>query len=170
MKVKFISIARRIIQVITAVLINSAPDYFNTGKIYKGPQKQFCVPFLNCQNCPTARTSCPIHFIQNVLTRHKNEGVNISVYGFILVGAIIMMVGRAPCAWLCPFGLFQDLLARINRKKFSLPRWAYKIRYFVLGFLVIGLPFLTGFHWYSKICPSGTLTSKAPWIIVHPPF
>ncbi|MFP4498469.1 MAG: 4Fe-4S binding protein, partial [Vulcanimicrobiota bacterium] len=77
---------------------------------------------------------------------------------------------RAPCAWLCPFGLFQDLLAKIKGKKINIPRQANYLRFAVLLIFVFILPYFLGANWFSKICPAGSLTAAIPWFFIQPPF
>jgi polyferredoxin len=83
---------------------------FFTGRLYKGPLKGACVPFLNCHGCPTATFGCPIGTIEHymVIRRFPYEIVG-------QLGLLGLLVGRMACGWLCPFGLLQDLLFMVTK-------------------------------------------------------
>lgn len=88
------------------------------------------VPVLACYY-PNGRTvTCPIWQLQAYIfpfwnyqrgyqVLYSNSGLEMIgiVIGMIIVAAIIL--GRFFCGWLCPFGLYQDVLTRI-RKAFRL--------------------------------------------------
>ena len=101
---------RLIVQACFAALTNGYVRGFLEGKIYSGPLKQLCVPGLNCYSCPGALGACPIGALQAVLGS-RGRKFSFYVLGFLLaVGAVC---GRFVCGWLCPFGLFQELLHKI---------------------------------------------------------
>ena len=148
---------------------------FVSGKIYQGESKQICLPGLNCYSCPGALGSCPIGALQ-AISNDKNFSVSFYAIGFLmLVGALM---GRFACGWLCPFGLFQDLLFKIPgfRKVKSIPgdRYLKNIKYAVLIIFVFTLPiaimneFGLGDPWFCKyICPSGTLMAGFPLLLTN---
>ena len=84
------------------------------------------VPILACYY-PNGRTvTCPIWQLQAYIFPFWNQPVGYqvlystsglekigTVLGMIIVGAIIL--GRFFCGWLCPFGLYQDVLTRIRK-------------------------------------------------------
>ncbi|MFC1462007.1 4Fe-4S binding protein [Verrucomicrobiota bacterium] len=154
---------RRSTQVFGLVLSNVYISVFVRGQIYKGPFKSVCVPFLYCHACPTATFSCPIGAVQHFMAIHK--------FPFFIVGHFALLgllVGRTACGWLCPFGLLQDLLYRLETRKIRIPR-AFSIGpYVVLLLLVLMLPFVTSEHWFSKLCPVGTLVAGIPWVAWNP--
>lgn len=87
--------------------------------------------------------------------------------------------GRFVCGWLCPFGLFQDLLHKIPlmKKKKNMPGHVYLkyVKYVVLLLFVILLPMTVvgitgvGEPWFCKyICPSGTLMGGIPLVALNP--
>ena len=101
---------RHRIQFLWALITNSYLAGFLQGKIYTGKLKNLCVPGLNCYSCPGALGSCPIGALQAVIGS-RNYQWAFYVSGFLIfVGAL---VGRFVCGFLCPFGLFQDLLHKI---------------------------------------------------------
>ena len=159
-------------QIIYTILTNGYLYGFVMGKIYKGPLKYACVPGLNCYSCPGAIGSCPLGALQNALAQRKLE-VPFAVLGvFFLFGSIF---GRFVCGWLCPFGLFQDLLHKIpwqgKRKKLPFHRVLKYGKYVMLfGLAIIGSAVLFGGFvkvpvFCKFICPSGTLMGAFPLML-----
>lgn len=160
---------RLIGQVSFFFLTNANLKGFVTGKIYKGDFKKICVPGLNCYSCPGAIGSCPIGALQAVMGSMR---YSISLYITGLLTLFGIALGRFICGWLCPFGLLQDLLSKMKKKKKRLPQYLYHLRYFILIVFVIGMPlFITnqvgmGDPTFCKyICPSGTLFGAVPLLI-----
>jgi ferredoxin-type protein NapH len=154
---------RKATQLFALLWANSFFGAFFTRKIYKGPLKSTCVPFLNCHACPTATFSCPIGTWQHYMATHQFPFFVIGQLG--LIG---MLVGRMVCGWLCPFGFVQDALSSSTRQPLQVPRaWTY-LRYLVLALLVIAIPWITTEHWFSKLCPVGTLVAALPWVLWNP--
>jgi ferredoxin-type protein NapH len=146
-----------------AILSNSYLTVAKTKQIYAGPLKQGCVPFLNCHACPTAYMACPVGMLQHFTGVLQ---VPLSLIGFL--GAVGMVFGRAACGWLCPFGWIQDTLFKIRTRKFRLPPFLRYGKYLSLVVLAILLPALTEVHWFSRICPWGTLMAGIPWLLWNP--
>jgi len=161
LRIKFI---QRIIQAISAFVINSAPDFFRTKVVYGGPEKNLCLPVLNCHACPTARTTCPLGAIQTSLAYRQPGHIWFPLYPLGVLSLTSLLVGRAPCAWLCPFGFFQDLLSLITGKKITIPQKLNYLRYLVLIILVFILPYALHGQWFTKFCPMGTLEGTIPWL------
>lgn len=155
-----------------AALTNGYAAGFLKGRIYQGDTKVLCVPGLNCYSCPGALGSCPIGSLQAVLA-DRNYQISFYVLGFLMIfGALF---GRLVCGFLCPFGLFQDLLYRIRirglKKIKNLPghKWLRWMKYLVLAVFVILLPLFAvnvvgiGSPWFCKyLCPSGTAFAGLP--------
>jgi len=160
---------RLFFQIIYTIITNGYVYGYLNGKIYKGSLKYACVPGLNCYSCPGATFSCPLGALQNALNQ-RNFEVPFAVLGFFFVFGSIF--GRFVCGWLCPFGLFQDLLHKIPifKKKKQLPYHSILKygKYVVLfGVVIIGSAFL--FSGFAKVpafckylCPSGTLMGAIP--------
>ncbi|HMK95236.1 MAG TPA: 4Fe-4S binding protein [Candidatus Limnocylindrales bacterium] len=86
----------------------------------------FSVPVLACYY-PNGRTvTCPIWQLQAYIFPFWNypRGYNVfySTSGLEKIGVVISMLvvaaivlGRFFCGWLCPFGLYQDVLTRIRK-------------------------------------------------------
>ena len=149
------------IQAVATLLQNANFKGFFTGKIYQGPVKTVCVPGLNCYSCPGAVGSCPIGSLQNALSGYKFK-LPYYVMGLLIFFGVLL--GRAVCGFLCPFGFFQELLhkipfpKKIRRFRADKPlRW---LKSGVLLVMVIILPLsvrLTPFF-CKYLCPSGTLS------------
>lgn len=153
---------RRLIQLAATILTNPFAANFLSGRLYRGELKNFCAPGLNCWSCPAAAFSCPIGALQT-----------ISLYAAGVTLIIGLLFGRAVCAFLCPFGLFQELLNKIPSPKFDLPRRLSRVKYFVLTVFVLMLPVATEFReptFCEYICPAGTLEAGLPLIATHDEF
>lgn len=98
---------RRVVQVIAAVLYNANVGNFLKGTISRGEVKKVCVPGLNCYSCPGSVAACPLGALQASLSSFPTA-IPLYMLGILLIfGALL---GRAICAFLCPFGLIQELL------------------------------------------------------------
>lgn len=146
--------------------------------IYGGRLKAFCSPGLNCYSCPAAALSCPIGSLQFLFAsiRPSLEAgkAHIGLYVLGFLGTIGALVGRMPCGWLCPFGLFQGLMYRIPSPKLAIPRQLYPLKYVFLLVFVVLLPALVldpfgyGQTWYCKyVCPAGTLEAGLPLLAMQ---
>lgn len=166
---------RHIIQALWAAATNGYAAGFLTGKIYKGPLKTLCVPGMNCYSCPGALGACPIGALQAVLSDRK---FSISCYVIGMLMLIGAFLGRFVCGFLCPFGLFQDLLHKIPFPKkirtFRGDRPLRLLKYVMLAVFVILLPLLVvdivgqGDPWFCKwICPVGTLEAGIPLVLLN---
>lgn len=93
----------------------------------------------------------------------------------MFIGALC---GRFVCGWLCPFGLFQDLLHKIPFPKkirtFRGDRLLRKLKYVIFAVFVILLPlFLVdiigqGQPYFCKlVCPAGTLEGGIPLVLLN---
>lgn len=154
---------RRLIQLYTALLINSNIKGFVTGSIYKGASKNFCVPGLNCYSCPGAVGACPLGALQNALA---SSDVRAPYY---VIGIIILfglLLGRTICGFLCPVGLFQELVYKIKTpklKKSKFTRVLSYLKYVILIVFVVAIPLMYSLQMTANpgfckfICPAGTL-------------
>ncbi|OYD15838.1 hypothetical protein CH330_04615, partial [candidate division WOR-3 bacterium JGI_Cruoil_03_51_56] len=99
----------RIGQIISTVLLNSYILAYVQGKVlYQGFFKHIPQPVLNCYGGPLAVFACPMGSFQQIIGTHHVPWLVIGM--FVVIGAFI---GRTTCAWVCPFGLLQDLLQKI---------------------------------------------------------
>ncbi len=170
-------IIRRISQVFGALLANS---YFTAWdgdpQIYQGRLKGIVGPILNCYACPSARVSCPAGSAQ-----HFAALKIIPYYVIGSVGLVGVLIGKATCGWICPFGFLQEILYKLGRwvklPKVKIPQWTKWGKYIVLVGLVILAPILTaepgefgapGQTIFCKVCPQGALEGGIPQVLLHP--
>ena len=119
-----------------------------------------CAPVFHCYSCPLATFACPIGVLANFSALH--------VFPFLAAGTLLVagtLLGSFVCGWLCPFGLFQDLLGRIPTPKFTMPAWTGYIRFAILGLLVLAIPYLFGEQhplFFCRLCPAGALEAAYP--------
>ena len=125
---------RRLVQWLSAIISNAYFKGFASLSIYQGVGKRVCVPVLNCYSCPGALGSCPVGSMQSLLGGYKQQ---FSFYVAGLLTVVGAASGRLACGWLCPFGLVQELLARISRRKLHLPALAKKLKYLVLLLTIV---------------------------------
>lgn len=174
-KISFSANARRkAIQLTSALLYNANLKGFITGDIFKGQIKGVCVPGLNCYSCPGAVGSCPLGSLQMALST-SNKGIPYYVLGLLVLFSALF--GRLICAFLCPFGLIQELLFKIptrKLKKSSLTRKMSWVKYGILIVFCIALPLYyfaangVGSPAFCKfICPAGTLTAGIPLLLAN---
>ena len=161
---------RLIFQGIAALVQNANFRGFFTGKPFSGATKGVCVPGLNCYSCPGALGACPIGSLQSFMSARKFK------FPYYVLGLMIfagVLLGRAVCGFLCPFGLLQDLIYKIPLGKIrvfaaireklrvnKIDRVLRFLKYAVLIICVIVLPLffkLTPFF-CKYICPSGTVS------------
>ncbi|QIB69421.1 4Fe-4S binding protein [Aminipila butyrica] len=163
------------VQVLWALITNSFLIGFVQGKIYQGKLKNVCVPGLNCYSCPGAIGSCPIGALQAVIGSYEFK-FSFYVVGFLI--AVGAFMGRFACGWLCPFGLFQELLYKIpffkKVRTFRGDRQLRYVKYVVLVIFVILMPLFVvdiigqGAPYFCKlICPAGTLEGGWPLVLTN---
>ena len=151
---------RRLLQIAATLLTNPHAANFFGGKLYRGGLKNFCAPGLNCWSCPAAAFACPVGALQ--------AGSFYAAGVIIFIGLIL---GRAVCGFLCPFGFFQELLNKIPSPKIFLPRKFLRVKYFFLIIFVLILPVASGLPTFCEfICPAGTLEAGLPLIATHEEF
>ena len=163
-------LSRRAVQWFSALGANAYVPGFFLGSIYRGSLKTACIPVLNCYSCPGALFSCPVGAAQASAAR----GIfPLYVVGFI--AAVGALVGRIPCGWLCPFGLFQELIhGRRRPAAIRPPRAASWPKFAVLALLlpVAALPsgpLSIGYERFcTYLCPAGTLQASVPLLAVDP--
>ena len=169
---------QRIVQLISAVLVNGYLMGFQKGRIYTGGTKAVCVPVLNCYSCPGALGACPIGSLQSAVGGF-NRHFPFYVLGLLMLFGVLL--GRAVCGLLCPFGLVQDLLHKLPVPKWTVPKRLDRpvryLKYAVLLVLVVGLPAfaatetgVTPPYFCKYLCPAGTLGGGIPLLLANPPL
>lgn len=106
----------RIGQIIGTVLLNAyVLSYVQNRIIYSGFLKRIPEPVLNCYGGPLSVFACPLGSTQQIIGQQGIDWLHripwLALGVFVVVGAF---VGRAACAWVCPFGLWQDLLHKVR--------------------------------------------------------
>lgn len=168
------SMRRKLIQLAAVFLTNREVGNLLTGKLYKGGDKVICAPGLNCYSCPAATMSCPIGALQTV---GGTAGYSFGFYAAGFMMLIGVLLGRAVCGFLCPFGLLQELLHRVPvRKRRFFPPLRY-LKYVMLLVFVLLLPeFWIDYAdvgapaFCQYICPAGTLEGGLPLLAAHPAY
>ena len=165
-------VKRKIIQVAAFGYSNLYLGNFLDGRLYKGKWKSFCNPGMNCYSCPAATMACPIGAMQAV-NGSIDFKISFYVWGMILAFGVLM--GRAVCGFLCPFGLLQELLYKIPFPKKKLWKGFTWIKYILLAVFVLLLPVVktnvvgSGAPAFCEyICPVGTLEGGIPLLSTHP--
>lgn len=162
-------------QVAWFVLTNSYVRGYTKGMIFTGNTKVVCLPGLNCYSCPGALGSCPMGSLQAVM---GDSGFRFSLYVFGMLAAMGALFGRLICGWMCPFGLFQDLLhkipVRIKRKNLPGHQYLKYLKYVILIIFPILLVSIvtdltgTSAPWFCEwICPSGMLLGAIPLVAAN---
>ena len=161
------------IQAAATLCTNNRILNFGNGSIYQGTAKTMCVPGLNCYSGPAAGGACPIGAFQAVAGSSKFS------FSYYITGILILfgvLLGRAICGFLCPFGWFQELLHKIPVRKLSTKRLKplTYLKYAVLLVMVVLLPALLvndvgmGDPFFCKyLCPQGVLEGAIPLAAVN---
>lgn len=153
---------RRFFQFLGLFTINGYYPGFLNAAIYQGTFKQFCAPVLNCYACPGAVSACPVGSLQHFVIINQSPPYYIIGF-FALIG---MAIGRMMCGWICPFGLFQDLLYKVKSAKFPIPRFITHFKYVVLVGVVFIISHVFQEPWFSKLCPDGLVIAGMPFTFI----
>jgi ferredoxin-type protein NapH len=117
------------------------------------------IPVLNCYSCPLAQGACPVGTWQHFIV--------IGAIPFFAIGVVAvwsLSAGRFFCGHLCPFGFFQDLMARIRKRHIRLPRWTGHLKYASLIILTLIMPPIVLEPFFCTLCPAGTLEAGIPLV------
>lgn len=167
---------RNKIQLAFTIITNSYFKGFFNGKIYTGKLKNLCYPGLNCYSCPGALGSCPLGSLQNAFASVKSQ-ISFYILGMLMLFGILF--GRLICGFLCPFGLFQDLIYKLKffkikkQKNIPLHKYMKNLRYIFLAFFVVIMPIflrdnlISSPYFCKYICPSGTFMAGVPLILTN---
>jgi ferredoxin-type protein NapH len=122
-------------------------------------------PFINCYACPLAVAACPVGIIQRFISLGQ-----IPWYPLGVISIYAITLGRAFCGWACPFGLLQDMLDKVRKKKIRVWKSAHKkavlLKFAILGIAIL-LAWVTADVIYCKICPPATIEAALPYQIEH---
>jgi len=163
------------IQIGSFFLINPYIANFLSGRLYTGNLKIFPFPVLNCWSCPAAAFACPIGALSNLVSIKK---IPFYVFGIMILASYKKNIF---CGYICPFGFFQELIYKIpfykvSKKKKDIISKIYlkldnplkKLKYIVLVFLVLLVPFLLHKNLFCILCPPAFLESSLPILFVFP--
>ena len=161
---------RTLIQAIAALGQNAYIPGFFRGVIFQGKTKLLCVPGLNCYSCPGALGACPLGSLQAALG--KRGRFPAYVLGTLLLFGVVL--GRLVCGFLCPFGLLQDLLAKVPLPKAKVPRRLDRplryLKYVILILLVVLALLLKEPAFCKYLCPAGLLEAGLPLTSLNPQY
>lgn len=157
-----LQIKRHLTQICASILYNSR--FLGSNSFVRADK--VCVPGLNCQYCPGAIAGCPLGTLQTIF------GGGLRSIPFYMLASIVLvalLLGRIICGWLCPFGLFFDLLYKIpgpKLKKNSITAKLCYLKYVIFALTVVIVPL---YMFYSKgmtfpafceeLCPNGLLNA-----------
>ncbi len=122
-----------------------------------------CAPVFHCYACPLATFACPIGVIAQFSALH--------LFPFIAIGLLIAvgaLFGSIICGWVCPFGLLQDLAAKVPTPRLKIPQWMGYFRYVVLLGTVLAIPYFFGEGhplFICRICPAGGVEKALPDVV-----
>ena len=131
-------------------------------------QTGLVAPFMFCHGCPLASVACPIGALQHFAALRR--------FPFLLLGMLglaFLLLGRAACGWLCPFGALQDLLARLLARKKAMTRETgldaglRPVKWLVLAGTLLSA-YLIGGTTFCWFCPIGTLFAAIPYALLMP--
>lgn len=158
---------RTLIQALAALAQNAYIPGFLNGVIFQGKSKLLCVPGLNCYSCPGALGACPMGSLQAALGQRRLPAYVLGTLILFGVG-----LGRLVCGFLCPFGLLQDLLAKVPLPRRKVPRWLDRplryLKYVILVLLVILALLLEEPAFCKFLCPAGLLEAGLPLTGLNP--
>ncbi len=170
------------IQFLSTFIHNGYFGFLKTQNLYTGFFKNFCAFGLNCHSCPASLFACPLGILQNLTSSTRTLPIKTLIGPFFYIISFLflsgILLGRFICGWLCPFGLFQELLYKIPfyKKSITLPlNFQKKFKYFILLLFIFLFPLLFlndlgyGILWFCKfLCPAGTLEAGYLNLLLHP--
>ena len=143
------------------------------------------VPILACYYASGRTVTCPIWQIQAYIfpfwshdigyfVNYSTSGLEMLVIVFGLIIVMSVILGRFFCGWICPFGLYMDLITR-TRKVFKKKHLSFseksntaigQLRYIIIAlFLILSVIFgsysIFGTEIISGTIPGGPLGTEA---------
>lgn len=98
-----------------------------------------CITWLFVDFTGTAHHQTWIAMMPKMQLLEAILALNVTVIIFLVTGTLVF--GRIYCSVICPLGVFQDVIARFNRKKnkYSYSKALSWLRYTMLGVMVVAL-------------------------------
>lgn len=180
-----LSLTRKVVQLAAFVFLvygSVVTGYFLADKLGNA------FPALSCAYDMQNADYCALIPIQHQMAHRVGESITQGTslaMGLLPVGItlatfllLFVLLKKAFCGWICPLGLFQDLLTMVGQK-LGLPSWESlsdrtvdrlrPVKWLMLAVLVFGLPLLSGLGFVSHdlvgafcaVCPSRILTTLA---------
>ncbi len=154
-KFPLVSIIRKVVQVLTLLLVNYVifESIFNID-LSIITNLHIPLPFIQTPRNLLFQGKGGAGLLENIL-----YGLGVGNFPVFLIGILMLLslvLGRFTCGWLCPIGLFQDILylfqKKSRRKKMSIQTDAAlkQVKKWILGIMVIIMLF---FGAMSKIDP-----------------
>lgn len=153
-------IKRLLTQLCAAILYN--------GKFFSPAFKasQLCVPGLNCRYCPGSVAGCPLGAMQYIFSGGL---LRVPFYMIASIVLFALLLGRIICGWLCPFGLFFDLLYKLPSPKVMKNALTAKLSYLKYLIFAVTVVIVPAYMFYGngktfpafceELCPNGLLVS-----------
>ncbi|MCK9373941.1 MAG: 4Fe-4S binding protein [Sulfuricurvum sp.] len=185
-KLLTMSALRRVIQLTAFVFFVYGATIFTT--FYTGDKLTQNLPALSCAYDMKGGDFCTLiplqhqmdHRVSGLFTQNAKlmEALLPTLITIGTVAALILVLNKAFCGWLCPLGFFQEVITMIGTKLgltqiTALGRETVlkirPIKWFIFLFLVLIFPILTGIgllghEWgapFCAICPSRIMTTLA---------
>lgn len=140
---------RRFVKLLSLVILN-------LGFLYN--LKFISLPILYSPASPFALFSEPVELLEDFLIAKEAP---IYVLGLLLI--LFSIFGRAFCGWVCPFGLFQDILniSRVEPRK-SLHKIGIHFKFVALISLLL-FSFLIEESFFARFSPHGLIEASLPY-------
>ncbi len=180
-----LSVIRKLVQLSAFVFLvygSVLTGYYMTDKLSNA------LPALSCAYDMQNADYCALIPLQHQMAHRVGESITQGsslAMGLLPVGItlatfllLFVLLNKAFCGWICPLGLFQELLTMASQKlglqsnESLSDRTVDRLRpvkWLMLGVLVFGLPLLSGLGFvshdlvgaYCAVCPSRILTTLA---------
>jgi ferredoxin-type protein NapH len=91
----------------------------------------------------------------------------LALASFVIVGVLI---GKALCGWMCPFGFVQDLVGFVRRRQTDVSARTHDTMVYVKYFVLAATLFISGTFSASKLTGSGSSYANALGVFAQAPF
>ncbi len=134
------------IMVQTAVIVFLLGSLYGVSSFGTSPLlRRIFLPNASCRYIETTPTYCFFYSLQDGLTTGYGAFFIDVILIVLIVTALILLLGRIWCSWLCPFGFAQELLSDL-RDRLNIPplrlKWSHRmllrqVKYAILFFTVL---------------------------------